>query len=61
MERVNLDTLAGADCMLGKDTIKGFDVLVSYSEDIVNKLLLERSATIGLLAPLTLGTEYFGK
>lgn len=44
--------------MVGKNTLNGWDVLVSYNEDQINELLSMRSKSIkGLLTRLNFTTE----
>lgn len=52
--------------MEGKNTLHGWDVLVSYDEDMVNTLLAARSQQTGLMEPIVLppfsyiGEQTFG-
>ena len=43
--------------MKGKDTINGWDVLVSYDEAQINRLLSIRSASITALSDLQFSTQ----
>jgi hypothetical protein len=43
--------------MSGKNTLNGWDVLVSYNEDQINSLLSLRAKTVTALANLTFDTQ----
>ena len=43
--------------MTGKDTLNGWDVLVSYSEDQINRLLSIRAASVAGLSNINFTTE----
>ncbi|KAJ5359332.1 uncharacterized protein N7496_011745 [Penicillium cataractarum] len=44
--------------MSGKDTLSGWDCLVSYNEDQVNQMLADRASKLGLLEPLKWSGTY---
>ena len=54
----NLPTLVTE--MAGKDTLCGWDVLVSYNENQINSLLQARASDIGMLRPLTWNVSVTG-
>jgi len=55
---VNLTDLASS--MKGKDTLSGWDVLVSYNEVQLNTLLEIRAQALGFEAPLSWNADYKG-
>ena len=55
---VNLTDLASS--MKGKDTLSGWDVLVSYNEVQLNALLEIRAQALSFEAPLSWNADYKG-
>jgi len=47
--------------MKGVDTLNGWDVLVSYTDTMLNKLLEERAAKMGTLSPVSWQAVFIGR
>lgn len=46
--------------MTGKNTLNGWDALMSYDQTVINQMLQQRGKAMGILDPIVIERQYRG-